>query len=209
METKHQVEASEIVNLLPFVSMPEQLSVVRLRTALRFKPASLDLARVGTFIHNGDEIWSFTPLPALAASLEAIMDSGLSRSRPRFEIEGAAPGRKVLSWLLRKHFERYLLRFGAQGLFIEGDPNAPRAYFHGQDGKPRTISYSTREIRARLAQRRRAALRRSPPLVQERGSRVSGDGARRRVGGGHRPLLYFHRFRRQEAASFRGANRAL
>jgi hypothetical protein len=110
METKHQVEASEIVNLLPFVSMPEQLSIVRLRTALRFKPASLDLARAGTFIHNGDEIWSFTPLPVLTASLE-----------------------------------RYLLRFGAQGLFIEGDPNAPRAYFHGQDGKPRTISYTTRE----------------------------------------------------------------
>jgi hypothetical protein len=145
METKHQVEASEIVNLLPFVSMPEQLSIVRLRTALRFKPASLDLARAGTFIHNGDEIWSFTPLPALAASLEAIMDPGLSRSRPRLEIEAAAPGRKVLSWLLRKHFERYLLRFGAQGLFVEGDPNAPRAYFHGQDGKPRTISYTTRE----------------------------------------------------------------
>ncbi|MBV9431446.1 MAG: hypothetical protein JO137_06460 [Hyphomicrobiales bacterium] len=145
METKHQVEASEIVNLLPFVSMPEQLSIIRLRTALRFKPQSLDLARAGTFIHNGDEIWSFTPLPILVALFEAIMDPGASRTRPRFEIESVAPGRNVLSWLLRKHFERYLLRFAAKGLFIEGDPNAPRAYFQGQDGKPRTIAYNTRE----------------------------------------------------------------
>jgi hypothetical protein len=145
METQHRVEASQIVNLLPFVSMPEQLSVVRLRTALRLRPPSLALARAGTFIHNGDEIWSFTPLPILTAILETMLDPALSRTRPRSEIEAAPTGRKVLSWLLRKHFERYLLRFGAQGLFIEGDPNAPRAYFHGQEGKSRTIAYATRE----------------------------------------------------------------
>ncbi|MBV8963584.1 MAG: hypothetical protein JOY97_10885 [Hyphomicrobiales bacterium] len=145
METKHQAEASQIVNLLRFVSMPEQISIVRLRTALRFKPPSVALARAGTFIHNGDEIWSFTPLPILVSSLETILEPELSRSRPRFEIEAVGSGLKVLSWLLRKHFERYLLRFGAQGLFIEGDPNAPRAYFHGQEGKGRAISYPTRE----------------------------------------------------------------
>lgn len=145
METKHQVAASQIVNVLPFVSMPEQLSVVRLRTALRLKPPSVALSQVGTFIHNGDEIWSFTPLPILLSSLETIIDPSLSRSRLRSEIEAGSLGRKVLSWLLRKHFERYLQRFGAQGLFIEGDPNAPRAYFHGQDGKARSLSYPTRD----------------------------------------------------------------
>ena len=38
--------------------MPDRLSVVRLKTALRFRPPGVDLARAGIFIHNGDEIWS-------------------------------------------------------------------------------------------------------------------------------------------------------
>ena len=94
METKHQVEASEIVNLLPFVSMPERLSIVRLRTALRLKPPSLDLAHAGTFIHNGDEIWSFTPLPVLAVSLEAIMDRALESVASAIRNRGRGAGTK-------------------------------------------------------------------------------------------------------------------
>jgi hypothetical protein len=144
METNHRLEGSELVNLLPFVSLPERVSIARLRTALRFRPPGVALARAGTFIHNGDEIWSFTPLPVLTGALDAMLDPSLSRSLPRLAIEASADGRKVLSWLLRKRFERYLERFSAKGLFVEGDANAPRAYFHSA-GNASTISYRTRD----------------------------------------------------------------
>jgi hypothetical protein len=144
MDTKHQLDAYRVVNLLPFVSMPDRISVVRLRTALRFRPPNLALAKAGIFIHNGDEIWSFTTLPNLTSALDVMLDRSLGRSCPRAEVEADPTGRKVLSWLLRKHFERYLGRFSAQGLFVEGDANGSRAYFHGQGGKTRTISYRSR-----------------------------------------------------------------
>jgi hypothetical protein len=145
METKHHLEGSRLVNFMPFVSMPEHVSVVRLKTALRFRPPGVALAQAGTFIHNGDEVWSFTPLPTLHQALEMMLDAPLSRSCTRAEVEVGATGRKVMSWLLRKHFERYLERFTGTGLFIEGDANAPRAYFHGAQGKPWTITYKTRD----------------------------------------------------------------
>src|SRR5271154_6910063 len=106
METTHHLEGSRLVNLLPFISMPERLSVARLKTALRLRPPGVDLAQAGTFIHNGDEIWSFTPLPVLAGALGPMLDAALCQSRPRLEIEATAAGRRLLSWLLRKHFER-------------------------------------------------------------------------------------------------------
>jgi hypothetical protein len=144
METKRQLEDYQLVNLLPFVSLPDKVSIVRLRTALRFKSPTVALARAGIFIHNGDEIWSFTPLPILTSVLETMLDPQLCRSCARPELEAAPGGRKVLSWLLRKHFERYLSRFTTLGLFVEGNPETPRAYFHGKDGKARTISYAAR-----------------------------------------------------------------
>jgi hypothetical protein len=143
METQHRLDGSALVNLLPFVALPERISIARLRTALRFRPPGVSLGQAGVFIHNGDEIWSFTPLPTLARALGAMLDPALSRSTTRLEIETSGAGRKVMSWLLRKHFERYLERFDAKGLFIEGDANAPRAYFHGM-GRASTISYRNR-----------------------------------------------------------------
>src|SRR5579871_6465796 len=141
MDNKHQLDTYRVVNLLPFVSMPDRVSIVRLRTALRFRPPNLALAKAGIFIHNGDEVWSFTPLPTITAALDVMLDKDLGRSRPRAEIEADPTASKVLSWLLRKHFERYLGRFSAQGLFVEGDINGSRAYFHGQGGKARSITY--------------------------------------------------------------------
>src|ERR1700722_12358684 len=144
METKVPLETSQVTNLLPFVSIPDQVSVVRLKTALRFRPSGLELAKAGVFIHNGDEIWSFAPLPVLASALELMVDPAYSQCRSRSEIEAAPIGRNVLSWLLRKHFEQYLWRFSAQGLVVESeDPSGARAFFHGQNGKTRKISYPT------------------------------------------------------------------
>jgi hypothetical protein len=142
METKVQLETSQVTSLLPFVSIPDQVSVVRLKTALRFRPSGLELAKAGVFIHNGDELWSFTPLPVLTSALELMVDPAYSQCRSRSEIEADSIGHNVLSWLLRKHFEQYLWRFSAQGLMVESeDPSGSRAFFHGQDGKARKISY--------------------------------------------------------------------
>jgi hypothetical protein len=145
VDNQHRLEGSRQVNLLPFVSMPERLSIARLRTALRFRPPGLDLTRAGTFIHNGDEIWSFTPLPALRLALGGLVDDGLSRSCLRLELEATPDGQKVLSWLLRKHFEQYLGRFAATGLHLERDPAAPRAFFRGAQGKVGRLSYRSRD----------------------------------------------------------------
>ncbi len=145
MENKPQLEPYQRVKVLPFVSLPNVVSIVRLRIALRFRPPGLGLARSGIFIHNGDEIWSFTALPTLIASLETVADPHRSQVCACSEIQATSLGRKVLSWLLRKHFESYLSRFNVHGLFIEGNPSAPRAYFLGKDGKARTINYSTQD----------------------------------------------------------------
>jgi hypothetical protein len=143
METQHRLEGSRLLNFMPFVAMPERISVVRLGTALRFRPPGVTLAQAGTFIHNGDEIWSFTPLPSLMRAFGKMVEAPLCRSRARLEIEAGASGRKMVSWLLRKHFERYLARFSATGLVVEGVANGPRAYFQGAHGEPLTITYMT------------------------------------------------------------------
>jgi hypothetical protein len=74
-----------------------------------------------------------------------VIDDKLSRSCRRHEIEAAPDGQKVLSWLLRKHFEQYLGRFALEGLYVEGNPKAPRAFFHGAAGKVTRLVYRTRD----------------------------------------------------------------
>jgi hypothetical protein len=142
MQIEDRLETPQVTNLLPFVSIPNQVSVVRLKTALRLRPSSLELAKAGVFIHNGDEIWSFTPLPVLTSALEPMVDPAYSQCRSHLEIEADSIARNVLSWLLRKHFEQYLWRFSAHGLVVDSkDPSGSRAFFRGQGGRPRKISY--------------------------------------------------------------------
>jgi hypothetical protein len=49
----------------------------------------------------------------------------------------------MLSWLLRKHFERYLTPYRKLGFILEGDRKRKRAYFEGRDGKPRKFVYDS------------------------------------------------------------------
>jgi len=132
-----------IFNVLPFASLPDEVSIVRLRVAFRERPRELALDEAGTFLVRSDyEIWSFAPLPILTAALGSIADIKASQTRTRAEIEAGPEDRKVLSWLLRKHFERHLTRFTPHGLIRE-EGKRRRAYFEGRDGKPRTFVYST------------------------------------------------------------------
>ncbi len=61
----------------------------------------------------------------------------------RADLEADADNRNVLSWLLRKHFERHLVRFKTHGLVLEEDRKRKRAYFVGREGKSRKYVYDT------------------------------------------------------------------
>jgi hypothetical protein len=133
-----------LFNVLPFASMPEKISIVRLKVPLKNRPADLSLDDVGTFIHHDEELWSFVPLPILTGLLGPIADAAASRDPSFRGIETDPDQRRIISWLLRKHFERHLSRFEAQGLILEeGRKKNRRAYFMGRDGKPRKLIYDT------------------------------------------------------------------
>lgn len=133
-----------VLNVLPFVSLPEKVSVMRLRGWPERGSSIFDEA--GTFISRGrdsDEIWSFAPLALLTALFGDYADASASREILRTELEADPDERRVLSWLLRKHFERYLSHFKMHGLILEDDRKRKRAYFEGRDGKPRKFVYDT------------------------------------------------------------------
>ena len=46
----------------------------------------------------------------------------------RADLEASPDNRNILSWLLRKHFERHLARFKTHGLILEEDRKRKRAY---------------------------------------------------------------------------------
>lgn len=129
-----------ILNSLPFRVLPERVSVVRLCTPLRERPRGIDLSDCGVFVDRGTELWSFVPLESLTALLGPIVDRSASASIARGEIEASAEDRRVLSWLLRKHWERHLGGFESQGLILEyGRRN--RAYFEGRNRGNRSVAW--------------------------------------------------------------------
>jgi hypothetical protein len=70
--------------------------------------------------------------------------TGPARETERAEIEGDPDLARVLSWLLRKHFEGHLHTLKAKGLMIEPDRRTNRrAYFFGVNGGPRLLIYDT------------------------------------------------------------------
>jgi hypothetical protein len=130
-----------VLNALPFTVLPENVSIVRLTVPLRARPHGLDLSECGTFVDRGNELWSFVPLPILTARLAPIVDLKASDAPPRAEVEASSDSKRVLSWLLRKHWERYLLTFADDGLILE-DGRKHRAYFEGRNKEGRTIIWN-------------------------------------------------------------------
>lgn len=127
-----------LLNHLPFTIIPDTLSVVRLTTSLQDRPPSLSLSQCGTFVHRGTELWSFLSVDRLTTLLAPIVDLAGSRAIPRREVEANPDSRRVLSWLLRKHWEQYLVRFLDDGLVLDVRPKS-RAYFEGRERGGRTI----------------------------------------------------------------------
>lgn len=132
-----------VFNILPFASLPENVSIVRLKTPLWERPADISLETLGTFVHRDNELWSFVPLQIFLDALGPIVDTKACRALTRREIETDPEQRKVLSWLLRKHFERHLATFEKHGFILEEGKKKRRAYFIGREGKARKYVYDT------------------------------------------------------------------
>jgi len=130
-----------VLNSLPFTVIPDTISIVQLTVPWRERPRDLDVSECGTFIIRGSELWSFVPLPILATLLAPIVNREACVSVDREIIEESPDAKRVLSWLLRKHWERYLKGFAADGLILE-DGRTHRAFFHALEGENRTIVWN-------------------------------------------------------------------
>ncbi|MGE3703540.1 MAG: hypothetical protein AB7G08_33165, partial [Hyphomicrobiaceae bacterium] len=135
-----------ILNSLPFSVMPERISIIKLKKSLWERPADLDLSGCGVFIDRGEELWSFVPREVLEERLAPIVDARSSRAETRAKIEASDDDRRVLSWLLRKHWERYLTTFEDTGLVLEHG-RKHRAYFEGNGGEGRMIVWDSPQRR--------------------------------------------------------------
>jgi len=135
-----------VLNYLPFAVVPDEVSIVRLKMPLHARPADIDLSDCGVFVDRGTELWSLVPLSKLLDRLGPIVDVKESGSYIRQEIEASPDSKRVLSWLLRKHWERYLLRFEEEGLILEVG-RKHRAYFEALDRSNRTIVWDSAQKR--------------------------------------------------------------
>jgi hypothetical protein len=130
-----------VFNVLPFNVLPDFVSVVQLSVPWHQRPGDLDLSNCGIFTLHDGKLWSFAPLPILCSQLEQIVDIEASKSVSRVEIEQSPDQRRVLSWLLRKHWEQYLRSFEENGLILEGG-RKHRAYFVSRNKANRTIIWN-------------------------------------------------------------------
>jgi hypothetical protein len=145
-----------VLNALPFTVTPDKVSILKLTHSLRERPQGISLSDCGTFVEHSDELWSFVPLPILAALLDPIVVKASSRCVLRTEIEKDADSKRVLSWLLRKHVEYHFLNFEDDGLVLEYG-RKHRAYFAGKNRGERTIVWNSaqrRGIRREVVKRR-------------------------------------------------------
>jgi hypothetical protein len=132
-----------IINLMPFASLPAMVSRVTVSGTLEAIARVVPLNEVGTVLLRGDELWSFASPALLHGVLQPVMTEAAVHESPREVIEADPDLARVLSWLLRKHFESHLRRLHNRGLMIEADRRTNRrAYFFGERG-PRLLVYDT------------------------------------------------------------------
>ena len=136
-----------VLNAIPFAVVPENISIVRLLKPRSDWPYIPQLSEAGTFIvYRQTELWTLVPLPVIGKYFESIMDKDASKAVPRKEIEASLDDKRILSWLLRRHWERHLATFQDQGLVIE-DARKHRAYFVGKNKGPRSIIWNSPQKR--------------------------------------------------------------
>jgi hypothetical protein len=133
-----------IINLMPFASLPAVVSRAGVSGTLEAISRQVPLNEIGTALVWGGELWSFAPAALLHAVLKPVMTEATVRERRREEIEADPDLARVLSWLLRKHFEGQLRRLHDRGFMIEAERRTNRrAYFFGERGGSRLLVYDT------------------------------------------------------------------
>jgi hypothetical protein len=133
-----------VLNYLPFAALPATVTRVPVRGTLETIAKLTPLNELGTVMIWAGELWSFAPRARAEAVLKAVMTQATGRETPREELESDPDLARVLSSLLRKHFEGYLRALHAKGLMIEPDRRSDRrAYFFGENGAPRLLLYDT------------------------------------------------------------------
>jgi hypothetical protein len=133
-----------VLNLLPFAALPAAVSRVNVAGTLAAIAKVASLNELGTVMIWGGELWSFAARALVQAVLQPVMTEAAVREAPREELERDPNLSRVLSALLRKHFESHLHTLLSKGLMIERDRRANRrAYFFGEGGGPRLLIYDT------------------------------------------------------------------
>ena len=132
-----------VLNYFPFAALPATVTRVPVRGTLENIAKVAPLSELGTVMTWAGELWSLAPSALAATVLKGVM-TGPARETERAEIEGDPDLARVLSWLLRKHFEEHLRTLKAKGLMIEPDRRSNRrAYFFGANSAPRLLIYDT------------------------------------------------------------------
>lgn len=129
---------------MPFASLPAVVSRVNVSGTLATISRRVPLNEIGTALVWGGELWSFAPAALLYAVLRPVMTESGVCENSREEIEADPDLARVLSCLLRKHFEGQLRRLQNRGFVLEADRRTNRrAYFFGEGGSPRKLVYDT------------------------------------------------------------------
>ena len=155
-----------VVNLLPFAAVPEYMQRAYIPGGWRSLEKHAQLDEIGLFVveNKSDTLLSFTPAPLLSLLLGGSLE-GEVEEIPVADCSEDIILQRYVSWLLRKHFERYLHGFEDDGLMLELDKRgrpAKRAYFTGVDGEDRKLVYdfskTERDSPWRCQKERRQAL---------------------------------------------------
>ncbi|MBN9326313.1 MAG: hypothetical protein J0I87_05290, partial [Cellulomonas sp.] len=107
-----------------FASLPALVSRVQVSGTLEEMSRRVPLDEIGTVLVRGGELWSFAPAALVQTVLKPVMKEAKVRESRREEIEADPDLARVLSWLLRKHFEGQLRSLHGRGLMLEAVSNA-------------------------------------------------------------------------------------
>lgn len=129
-----------VLNSLPVTVLPSHVSVAPLRSGGVSQLLRRDLREFPVFVYHGEQVWSFATPSVLADKLQGLLESAI-RTSTRLELESRDEDRKVITWLLRKHWEWFLYRFRKDGLMLERRKN--RAYFCKTNKGRSFITYSS------------------------------------------------------------------
>jgi len=132
-----------VLNALPFAVLPDVLSLIELKMPWKERPRGFDFSGCGPFVPIGSTLWSFAPLPLLTSLLGPIIDEEACTAVAREDVEASPESRRILSWLLRNHWEQHLGRLADQGLVKEEGRRKHRAYFEARNRGHRTVVWDS------------------------------------------------------------------